>query len=248
MALIELRGINKTYVLGGEPVHALRDLALDIHEGEYISIMGPSGSGKSTLLNMIGLLDRPDAGSYHLGGRATETMGEEERAALRRDNIGFVFQAFHLINRLTALENVELPMMLEGRPVSDRRRAAADVLELVGLGERSHHRPNQLSGGQLQRVAIARAVVMRPKILLADEPTGNLDQTSGEDIIGVIENLNAEGITLIVVTHDHDLGRRARRRIRMVDGAVAGDEGAFAGDESAAAGDESAAAENEEKP
>ena len=225
MALIELRNIDKTYVLGSEPVHALRQLTLAIHEGEYISIMGPSGSGKSTLLNMIGLLDRPDAGSYKLANGSTETMTEEQRAALRRDNIGFVFQAFHLINRLTALENVELPMMLEGRGVAARRKAAAEVLDMVGLGDRSHHRPGQLSGGQLQRVAIARAIVMKPKILLADEPTGNLDQASGEDIIEVIENLNREGITLLVVTHDLDLGKRARRRIRMIDGAVAADEG-----------------------
>ena len=225
MALIELRDINKTYYMGGEPLHALRDLTLDIHSGEYISIMGPSGSGKSTLLNMIGLLDRPDAGSYLLGGESTERMPEEQRAALRRDNIGFVFQAFHLINRLTALGNVELPMILEGRPVAERRKAAESVLELVGLAERSHHRPNQLSGGQLQRVAIARAIVMKPKIILADEPTGNLDQASGREIVEVIENLNAEGITLIVVTHDMELGQRAHRRIRMVDGAIAGDEG-----------------------
>lgn len=224
MAIIELRDVNKTYVMGGQPLRALRELRLDISAGEYISIMGPSGSGKSTLLNMIGLLDRPDSGTYLLNGTATETLEEESRAALRRENIGFIFQSFHLINRLTALENVELPMMLAGVSAARRRKSAEEVLDMVGLKERMKHRPGQLSGGQLQRVAIARAIVMKPRILLADEPTGNLDQASGRDIIEVIENLNREGITLIIVTHDGDLGSRARRRIRMVDGAVAADE------------------------
>ena len=224
MALIELRGINKTYMMGGAPVRALQDVDLNIHSGDYISIMGPSGSGKSTLLNMLGLLDRPDSGVYRLRDVATETLAEEQRAALRRDNIGFIFQAFHLINRLSALENVELPMMLGGEPVAARRRAAREVLEMVGLSGRMDHRPNQLSGGQLQRVAIARAIVMKPAILLADEPTGNLDQASGHDIVQVLEDLNREGITLLVVTHDGDLGKRARRRIGMVDGAVAADD------------------------
>ncbi|MEZ5481652.1 MAG: ABC transporter ATP-binding protein [Porticoccaceae bacterium] len=223
MALIELRGINKTYEMGGEPLRALRDIDLDINEGEYISIMGPSGSGKSTLLNMLGLLDRPDSGSYQLDNRATEGLDEEKRAALRRDNIGFIFQSFHLVNRLTALENIELPMMLAGQPLSQRKLSAETVLELVGLSDRSGHRPAELSGGQLQRVAIARAIVMKPKILLADEPTGNLDQASGKEIVDVLETLNQEGITLIVVTHDLDLGKRAARRIRMVDGAIVED-------------------------
>jgi putative ABC transport system ATP-binding protein len=225
MAMIELRDINKSYLMGGEQVRALQNLSLDIHAGEYISIMGPSGSGKSTLLNMIGLLDRPDCGQYRLNGTATEGLAEEARAGLRRDNIGFIFQAFHLINRLTALENVDLPMMLAGIPAAKRRRAAEEVLDMVGLKERMSHRPNQLSGGQLQRVAIARAIVMKPKILLADEPTGNLDQSSGRDIIEVIENLNSEGITLVIVTHDGTLGARARRQIRMVDGRVDTDTG-----------------------
>ena len=223
MALIELRGINKTYEMGGEPLRALRDIDLDINEGEYISIMGPSGSGKSTLLNMLGLLDRPDSGSYQLDNRATEGLDEEKRAASRRDNIGFIFQSFHLVNRLTALENIELPMMLAGQPLSQRKLSAETVLELVGLSDRSGHRPAELSGGQLQRVAIARAIVMKPKILLADEPTGNLDQASGKEIVDVLETLNQEGITLIVVTHDLDLGKRAARRIRMVDGAIVED-------------------------
>ena len=223
MAMIEMEGLSKTYLMGEQPLMALRDLSFSLEEGEYISVMGPSGSGKSTLLNMIGLLDRPDSGTYRLNGEATEKLGEEARAALRRDNIGFVFQAFHLINRLTAFENVELPMTLAGMAAAKRRRAAREMLATVGLEDRMGHRPTQLSGGQLQRVAIARAIVMKPRILLADEPTGNLDQASGRDIIEVIEGLNREGITLVVVTHDGSLGQRARRRIRMVDGAIAED-------------------------
>ncbi len=220
MALIELRDINKTYEMGGEPLRALRDLNLDIHSGEYVSIMGPSGSGKSTLLNIVGLLDRPDTGSYLLDGQPTVAEEEEARATLRRENIGFIFQSFHLVNRLTALENVEVPMMLANVPLASRRAAAEDVLTQVGLRARMKHRPNELSGGQLQRVAIARAIVMRPKILLADEPTGNLDQDSGKEIVRVLEQLNQEGITLVVVTHDMDIGVRASRQILMVDGAV----------------------------
>lgn len=223
-AMIGLRGINKTYQMGGQPLRALRDLDMDISAGEYLSVMGPSGSGKSTLLNMLGLLDRPDSGSYQLNGVATENLAEEQRAALRRDNIGFIFQAFHLIGRLNAFENVELPLLLAGETPKRRREAVDHVLQLVGLLDRKHHRPGQLSGGQLQRVAIARAIVMKPRILLADEPTGNLDQASGKDIVNVLENLNAEGITLVVVTHDGNLGQRARRRVRMVDGEIVEDE------------------------
>ncbi|MEA3301109.1 MAG: ABC transporter ATP-binding protein [Pseudomonadota bacterium] len=221
--MIALRGLEKTYLMGGQPLRALAGLDLDISPGEYISVMGPSGSGKSTLLNMLGLLDRPDAGSYRLNGVATEQLPEEARAALRRDNIGFIFQAFHLIGRLSAFENVELPMVLAGLAPKVRREAVEGVLDLVGLLDRQHHRPGQLSGGQLQRVAIARAIVMKPRILLADEPTGNLDQASGRDIVNVLEDLNREGITLVVVTHDGNLGQRAGRRIRMVDGTVVED-------------------------
>lgn len=223
-AMIQLRGINKTYQMGGQPLRALRDLDMDIQPGEYLSVMGPSGSGKSTLLNMLGLLDRPDSGSYRLNGTATEKLVEEQRAALRRDNIGFIFQAFHLISRLSAFENVELPLVLAGQTPKLRREAVDHMLQLVGLLDRKHHRPSQLSGGQLQRVAIARAIVMKPRILLADEPTGNLDQASGRDIVDVLENLNGEGITLVVVTHDGNLGQRAHRRIRMVDGQIVEDE------------------------
>ncbi len=218
--MIELQQVSKTYQVGETPLRALREVDLIVKEGEYISVMGPSGSGKSTLLNMIGLLDRPDSGSYLLDGIHTERLPEEQRARLRGEQIGFIFQSFHLVNRLTTLENVELPMMLAGVSLRERRTAAQDVLVQVGLEAWSGHHPNQLSGGQLQRVAIARAIVMKPRILLADEPTGNLDQASGREIIAVLENLNAEGITLLVVTHDLNLGQRAHRQIHMVDGLV----------------------------
>lgn len=222
--MIALESVNKTYQVGDSPLRALRDVTLSINPGEYLSVMGPSGSGKSTLLNMIGLLDRPDSGRYVLNGVATEVLPEEDRATLRRENIGFVFQAFHLVNRLTTFENIELPMMLAGQPVGERRDSVRQVLETVKLSDRADHLPNQLSGGQLQRVAIARAIVMRPRILLADEPTGNLDSASGGEIVNVLETLNSEGITLIVVTHDQQLGDRAQRKIRMVDGQIVSDE------------------------
>jgi putative ABC transport system ATP-binding protein len=222
--VITLQAINKTYQVGEQPLRALQNVSLSIASGEYISIMGPSGSGKSTLLNMIGLLDRPDNGEYILNGTATQSLSEEQRAALRSHNIGFIFQAFHLVDRLTAFENVELPMILAGLPPKQRRKKVADVLALVGLTDRADHRPNQLSGGQLQRVAIARAIVMKPRLLLADEPTGNLDSVSGCEIMNVLEKLNDSGITLIMVTHDQNLGDRAKRHIRMVDGQVNGDE------------------------
>ncbi|WIO75089.1 ABC transporter ATP-binding protein [Porticoccaceae bacterium LTM1] len=221
--MIEFNNVNKTYLVGEEPLHALKEISLSIEPGEYVSVMGPSGSGKSTLLNMIGLLDRPDSGTYHLNGTATESLPEEDRAELRRDNIGFIFQSFHLIGRLTAFENIELPLMLAGAPIKQRRQQVSDVLEQVGLMDRRDHTPAQLSGGQSQRVAIARALVMKPRILLADEPTGNLDLASGNDVVQLLEELNQEGITLVVVTHDEALGKRARRRIRMVDGEIASD-------------------------
>ena len=185
--------------------------------------MGPSGSGKSTLLNMIGLLDRPDSGRYWFDTVATEELSEERRARLRGENIGFIFQQFHLINRLSAFENIELPMMLAGQPLKQRRNTVANVLAMVGLSARASHKPNQLSGGQLQRVAIARAIVMRPRLLLADEPTGNLDSHSGGEVVDVLEKLNQDGITLIVVTHDQTLGDRAERHIRMDDGRIHSD-------------------------
>jgi len=218
--VIELAGIERTFQVGDEAVHALHAVNLRLDDGDYAAVMGPSGSGKSTLLNILGLLDRPDAGSYRLDGIETTSLPEERRARLRRERIGFVFQAFHLIPRLTALENVELPLVLAGIAPRERRERVGQVLEAVGLTPRAGHRPDQLSGGQRQRVAIARATVMRPGLILADEPTGNLDRTSGEDVIGALERLNDRGLTLIVVTHDPALGDRARRRIRMDDGAV----------------------------
>jgi putative ABC transport system ATP-binding protein len=218
--VISLAGIERTFQVGDERVHALRGVDLNLADGDYAAVMGPSGSGKSTLLNILGLLDRPDAGRYRLDGVETTDLPEERRARLRRERIGFVFQAFHLIPRLTAFENVELPLVLAGIAPRDRRARVASVLDAVGLTPRAGHRPDQLSGGQRQRVAIARATVMEPGLILADEPTGNLDRASGEDVIMILEGLNQKGLTLVVVTHDPALGERAHRRIRMDDGAV----------------------------
>lgn len=222
--MIEVSGIKKTFVLGDSEVHALNDINLRIEQGEYLSVMGPSGSGKSTLLNMLGLLDRPDEGRYLLNDVDTMALDENERARVRREQIGFVFQSYHLIPRLTARENVEMPLMLAGIPARERHESVQGILEKLGIARRAHHLPNQLSGGERQRVAIGRSIVMRPTILLADEPTGNLDSKSGKEVTEILENLNAEGITLLVVTHDIAMGERARRRIRMVDGAVASDQ------------------------
>jgi putative ABC transport system ATP-binding protein len=221
--VIELRGVGKSFLLGDQRVDALAGVDLDIARGEYVSVMGPSGSGKSTLLNMLGLLDKPDSGTYRLAGTETTTLDEERRAGLRREQIGFVFQSFHLIPRLSAQENIELPMVLEGIVPRERQRLAREVMDRLDLGSRSHHLPGQLSGGQRQRVAIARALVMRPSLLLADEPTGNLDSRSGSEVIQLLEELNHSGITLLMVTHDSSLGERARRRIRMADGRIVDD-------------------------
>lgn len=226
--VIEIADVERMFQLGDQTVHALDGVNISIDRGEYVSVMGPSGSGKSTLLNMIGLLDRPDLGSYRLSGVETTTLNEEERARYRREQIGFVFQSFHLIPRLTAQENIELPMLLEGVAPRERNRLSKEVMERLGLAERAHHLSNQLSGGQRQRVAIARALVMRPALLLADEPTGNLDSRSGSDVMNLLEELNRNGITLVVVTHDVELGKRANRHIRMVDGRVADDDAAGA--------------------
>ena len=222
--VIELTAVEKTFHLGEQEVHALERVSLTIHAGEYVSIMGPSGSGKSTLLNMLGLLDSPDRGSYKLVGVETTTLKEEERARQRRERIGFVFQTFHLVPRLTAQENIELPMTLAGTPPKERQRRACEVMERLGLSPRAHHAPGQLSGGQRQRVAIARAIVMRPSLILADEPTGNLDSRSGAEVINLLEELHGTGITLIVVTHDVALGARAHRNIHMVDGRIERDD------------------------
>jgi len=221
--VIELAGISRWFKVGDEVVHGLRDVDLTLADGEYLSIMGPSGSGKSTLLNILGLLDRPNAGSYRVDGVETTDQDEEARARMRQNHIGFVFQAFHLIPRLTAAQNIELPMTLAGIAPEQRNARVAEVLAAMDLSDRARHRPNQLSGGQRQRVAIGRAIVMQPQLLLADEPTGNLDQHSGSEVIGVLEALNEQGITLLVVTHDPTIGSRARRRIRMLDGAIESD-------------------------
>ncbi|MET0101823.1 MAG: ABC transporter ATP-binding protein [Sedimenticola sp.] len=218
--MIRLEGINRQFQVGSETVHALRDVDMEAGPGAYISIMGPSGSGKSTLLHILGLLDRPDSGSYLLEETDTTSLSEAERAIARRERIGFVFQAFHLVPRLTAAQNVELPMTLAGIEPEQRRERVDQALGRLGLGDRADHRPDQLSGGQRQRVAIARATIMRPAILLADEPTGNLDKASSEDVITTLESLNQTGITLLVVTHDPEIGGRAARRIRMDDGAI----------------------------
>jgi putative ABC transport system ATP-binding protein len=221
--MIELKDICRTFYLGDQAVHALDHIDLKVEQGEYISVMGPSGSGKSTLLNMLGLLDRPDEGSYLLEGVETVDLGEKQRAALRSEHLGFVFQAYHLIPRLSARENIELPMMLAGMAPGKRKELSQEVVERLGIADRAHHLPHQLSGGQRQRVAIARAIVRKPTILLADEPTGNLDSHSGAEVVDTLEQLNREGITLLVVTHDADLGARAARQIRMVDGKISQD-------------------------
>ncbi len=222
-AIINISDINKTYQVGEQPLHALQNIKLNIKQGEYLSLMGPSGSGKSTLLNMIGLLDRPDTGQYQLQGENTELLTEEQRALLRRKYIGFVFQSFHLIPRLTALENVELPLMLAGVKPKLRREKSSKLLSELGLGNHLGQLPKHLSGGQLQRVGIARALITEPTILLADEPTGNLDQSSGQEVTDILERYNRNGITLLVVTHDLALGNRARRQLNMVDGVIVTD-------------------------
>lgn len=221
--IIELSHIERVFNVGDEKVHALRGVSLDVDAGEYISVMGPSGSGKSTLLNTLGLLDRPTGGRYLLSGQDVTRLSEDELARVRREQIGFVFQFFHLIPRLSAAENIELPLVLAGMEPEQRREKVDRILRATGLSDRASHRPDQLSGGQRQRVAIARATVTEPAMLLADEPTGNLDRASGGDVIGILEELNARGITLIVVTHDLELGRRARRSLHMVDGKIESD-------------------------
>jgi putative ABC transport system ATP-binding protein len=218
VSLIRLAGIARVFHLGDSVVHALNGLDVSIEAGEYVAIMGPSGSGKSTLLNLLGLLDRPDAGSYRLEGRDVTTLSPDEQAAVRSLRIGFVFQSFHLVPRLTAAENVALPMMLAGIPAAERAKRVAQALKDFGLDQRADHRPDQLSGGQRQRVAIARATIMQPAVLLADEPTGNLDRATGDDVINLLEALNQRGMTLIVVTHDQKIGGRARRQLMMEDG------------------------------
>ncbi len=216
--LIELTGIERVFYLGDSRVNALHELNVSIQTGEYVAVMGPSGSGKSTLLNLLGLLDRPDAGTYRLEGRDVTTLSAEEQARVRSERIGFVFQSFHLVPRLTAAENIALPMTLAGISPRERALRVEKALKEYGLEKRAHHRPNELSGGQRQRVAIARALVMKPAMILADEPTGNLDRATGEEVMRLLEELNSQGVTLIVVTHDLVLGNRAHRQLRMEDG------------------------------
>ncbi len=218
--MIRLEGISREFQVGDETVHALHHVDLELSKGDYCSIMGPSGSGKSTLLNILGLLDRPNRGNYWLDDIDTITLAEERRAEVRRNKIGFVFQSFHLVPRLTAAENVELPMTLAGIDPQQRKQRVHAALEPLGLLDRAHHRPDQLSGGQRQRVAIARATIMQPTILLADEPTGNLDKSSGQDVIDTLEQLNSAGLILLVVTHDPEIGRRASHSIQMEDGNI----------------------------
>ncbi len=221
--MIRLREVTRCFVLGDQRVMGLDAVSLEVAAGEYLAVMGPSGSGKSTLLNILGLLDGPDSGEYWLNGEATAALDENRRAELRSRHIGFVFQSYHLIPRLTALENIELPMVLAGLDPAERRRRSDRLVERLNLGDRVRHRPAELSGGQRQRVAIARAMVMQPSLLLADEPTGNLDSHSGAEVVALLEELNGEGLTLLVVTHDASIGGRARRRLGMLDGRIIDD-------------------------
>jgi putative ABC transport system ATP-binding protein len=220
---IELTAVERVFQLGDSQVHALRAVDLSIAAGEYVAVMGPSGSGKSTLLNILGLLDRPNAGTYRLEGRDVTTLAPQEQARVRSQRIGFVFQSFHLVPRLTAAENVALPLMLAGIAAKERSARVMRALQDYGIADRAEHRPDQLSGGQRQRVAIARSTIMQPALILADEPTGNLDRATGDDVVHLLETLNARGVTLVVVTHDPAIGARARRRVSMEDGVIVRD-------------------------
>jgi putative ABC transport system ATP-binding protein len=227
--MIELQNVCRTFIVGDQQVAALRDINLRLDASEYVSIMGPSGSGKSTLLNLIGLLDRPSSGTYLLDEGNVTDLSDEQQANARRDKIGFVFQSFHLVPRLTAAQNVELPMILAGIPVEERKARVQVLMQNYGLSDRADHKPDQLSGGQRQRVAIARATVMNPTVLLADEPTGNLDRTTGWEVLKLLEGLMDRGITLVVVTHDAEIGARAKRQIHMLDGRIISDESSGGG-------------------
>lgn len=221
--MIELRAVQREFAVGDQIVHALRDIDLTVQPGEYLSLMGPSGSGKSTLLNVIGLLDRPSSGTFLLDGVDTGTLDDEAQARARREKVGFVFQSFHLIPRLTAAQNIEMPLVLAGVAPSERKRRTAEQLEAFGLTDRGHHLPEQLSGGQRQRTAIARATITHPEVVLADEPTGNLDRATGDEVVKTLERLQDEGLSLIVVTHDPALGARADRQLRLEDGRIVRD-------------------------
>jgi putative ABC transport system ATP-binding protein len=221
--LIQFNDVHKTYDMGQAQVKALDGISIEIMQGDYLAVMGPSGSGKSTLMNLIGCLDSPTSGSYRLKGLEISTLGDDELARIRNREIGFIFQTFNLLPRTDALQNVELPLIYSGVTRRERHERAKRALEAVGLGDRMHHRPNEMSGGQRQRVAIARALVNNPSILLADEPTGNLDSRTGEEIMALIDKLHAEGNTLILVTHEDELARRAARVIRLRDGQIVSD-------------------------
>lgn len=222
-AVIRVSGLERSYVMGTETVHALRGVSLEIRRNEYVAIMGPSGSGKSTLMNLLGCLDTPSAGAYWLNGQEVSRMSDDALARVRNKEIGFVFQTFNLLPRASALQNVELPLVYAGLSAGERRRRAVDALQRVGLGDRMGHRPNELSGGQRQRVAIARGLVNDPSILLADEPTGNLDSTTSEEILGVFEGLHRQGQTIILVTHEPDVAQHAHRTVVIRDGRIASD-------------------------
>ncbi len=222
--LIKTEDLWKTYVMGAEEVHALRGVSFEIHRGEYVAIMGPSGSGKSTMMNLIGCLDTPTKGKYYLNSRLVSDMNDDELAHIRNKEIGFVFQTFNLLARATALHNVELPLIYNGTPSTERKERAMKALQSVDLGERMYHKPNELSGGQRQRVAVARALVNNPSIILADEPTGNLDSATSAEIMILLDNLYKKGNTIILVTHEADIAQHAYRAIRLLDGKIASDE------------------------